>query len=113
MTRLGATGLASSTRLTATSKRSALAWTLRDASSPYLGSMGAVRLNKPAVGMAATSNGTGYWMGAGDGGIFAFGTSAFHGSTGSLTLNRPIVEMTSSATTGGYWFVASDGGIFS
>jgi len=32
------------------------------------------------VGMAATSAGGGYWMGASDGGIFSFGNAQFYGS---------------------------------
>ncbi|MGH2720707.1 MAG: TolB family protein, partial [Actinomycetota bacterium] len=37
--------------------------------------------------------GSGYWMVATDGGIFAFGDAAFHGSTGNIRLNKPIVGM--------------------
>ena len=39
----------------------------------FYGSTGAIRLNKPIVGMAATPDGTGYWLMASDGGIFSFG----------------------------------------
>ncbi len=59
----------------------------------FFGSTGNVRLNKPIVGMAATSNGAGYWLVASDGGIFAFGDAHFFGSTGDVRLNRPIVGM--------------------
>ena len=34
----------------------------------FLGSTGAIRLNQPIVGMAATPTGDGYWMVATDGG---------------------------------------------
>jgi streptogramin lyase len=55
----------------------------------------------------------GYWLGASDGGIFAFGAgAAFFGSTGSIKLNKPIVGMAATPDSGGYWLVASDGGIF-
>ena len=37
----------------------------------FLGSTGAIRLNQPIVGMAATPSGDGYWMVATDGGIFS------------------------------------------
>ena len=43
---------------------------------------GAIALNKPIVGMAATPDGQGYWLVASDGGVFSFGDAAFHGSTG-------------------------------
>jgi subtilisin family serine protease len=79
----------------------------------FLGSTGAVALNKPIVGMTATPAGEGYWLVASDGGIFAFGDARFLGSTGAMVLNKPIVGMTASPSGKGYWLVASDGGIFS
>jgi hypothetical protein len=54
----------------------------------------------------------GYWLVAGDGGIFNFGKAKFFGSTGSLTLQRPVVGMTPTADRNGYWMVATDGGMF-
>jgi hypothetical protein len=62
--------------------------------------------------MAAASDGTGYWLVATDGGVFAFGVP-FLGSTGSIRLNQPVVGMASDAESGGYWLVAADGGVFS
>jgi hypothetical protein len=53
--------------------------------------MGALPLNRPIVGMAATPDGGGYWLVASDGGIFTFGNAQFMGSTGALPLNQPIV----------------------
>ncbi len=41
--------------------------------------------------MAATPDGSGYWLVASDGGVFAFGDAHFDGSTGGLTLNKPVV----------------------
>src|SRR5439155_78287 len=82
-------------------------------SAAFHGSTGAMTLNRPIVGMAATPSGNGYWMVASDGGIFSFGDAAFHGSTGAISLNRPIVGMAATPSGNGYWLVASDGGIFS
>jgi hypothetical protein len=79
---------------------------------PFCGSTGAIGLNAPVVGMAATPDGGGYWLVASDGGIFNFGDAAFFGSTGALHLNRPIVGMAATPDGKGYWLVASDGGIF-
>ena len=78
----------------------------------FYGSLGAIRLNQPIVGMAATPSGHGYWLVASDGGIFAFGDAAFHGSLGAIALNRPIVGMAATPSGNGYWLVAADGGIF-
>ncbi len=79
----------------------------------YLGDLTTTTLNKPVVGMATTPSGGGYWMVAGDGGVFAFGDAGFYGSTGNLRLNKPVLGMASTPDGKGYWFVASDGGIFS
>jgi Tol biopolymer transport system component len=87
----------------------------------FHGSTGAVRLNRPIVGMAPTPTGAGYWLVASDGGIFSFGDAQFHGSTGAVKLSQPIVGMAPTPfssgpppTPGGagYWLVASDGGVF-
>ena len=79
----------------------------------FWGSTGALHLNQPIVGMAATPDGRGYWLVAADGGIFSFGDAKFWGSTGALHLNQPIVGMAATPDGRGYWLVASDGGIFS
>jgi Big-like domain-containing protein len=79
----------------------------------FYGSTGAIKLNQPIVGMAATPDGKGYWMVASDGGIFSFGTAGFYGSMGGKPLNQPIVGIAATRTGKGYWMVASDGGIFS
>lgn len=73
---------------------------------------GNTRLNHPVVGIAASPTGGGYWLVAGDGGVFAFGDASFFGSTGSLRLNEPIVGMAATPTGKGYWLVARDGGVF-
>jgi len=78
----------------------------------FYGSSGAIHLNKPIVGMAATPDGKGYWLVASDGGIFNYGDAGFYGSAGSVHLNKPIVGMAATSDGQGYWLVASDGGIF-
>ena len=80
--------------------------------APFAGSTGAIKLNKPIVGMAADPDHKGYWFVASDGGIFGF-DAPFFGSTGAITLNKPIVGMAATPSGKGYWLVASDGGIFS
>jgi streptogramin lyase len=78
----------------------------------FFGSTGAIHLNRPIVGMAATPSGKGYWLVATDGGIFTFGDAGFFGSTGAIHLNSPIVGMAATPSGQGYWLVATDGGIF-
>jgi hypothetical protein len=74
---------------------------------------GALVLDHPIVGMAATPDGGGYWEVASDGGIFAFGDAGFYGSEGGHRLDGPIVGMAATPSGHGYWLVGSDGGIFS
>ena len=82
------------------------------ATRPSMAQWAAGRSTPPIVGMAATSDGGGYWEVASDGGIFSFGDAAFHGSMGGKPLNAAIVGM-AAASRGGYWELASDGGVFS
>ena len=58
---------------------------------------GTGNLAQPAVGLASSPKGGGYWLVARDGGIFAFGDSRFYGSTGNIRLNQPIVGMTATS----------------
>ena len=78
----------------------------------FYGPSGGLQLNAPAVGMASTATGNGYWIVASDGGIFNYGDAGFFGSAGALPLNKPIVGMAATKDGGGYWLVASDGGVF-
>jgi hypothetical protein len=64
------------------------------------------------AGIAATPSGHGYWVVAGDGGVFAFGDAPFFGSAGSTPLNQPIVGIAATPTGLGYWLVGRDGGVF-
>ncbi len=60
----------------------------------FYGSLGAVRLTQPIVGMATPLPGAGgYWLVASDGGIFAFGDAGFSGSMGGRHLDAPMVGM--------------------
>ena len=76
------------------------------------GSAESIHLATPIVGIAATSDGGGYWLAAADGGVFAYGDAAFYGSMGGRQLNSPIVGMAATSDGGGYWLVAADGGVF-
>jgi hypothetical protein len=81
--------------------------------NPLYGSASGMDLRAPIVGMAATPDGTGYWLVAADGGVFSFGDAGFYGSMGRSSLNQPIVGIEGTPSGHGYWLVAADGGVFS
>ena len=78
----------------------------------FFGSTGAIRLNQPIVGMAATPSGGGYWLSAADGGVFAFGDAGFLGSAAGRPAGNPVVGIAATASGDGYWLAARDGGVF-
>ncbi len=75
-------------------------------------SLGASARIDQSLEVTVETNVPGYWLGAADGGVFAYGSATFNGSAANLHLAAPIVGMAASPT-GGYWLVASDGGVFS
>ena len=79
----------------------------------FYGSTGAIHLNKPIVGMAATPDGERLLAGRLRRRHLQLRRRAFYGSTGAIHLNKPIVGMATTTDGSGYWLVASDGGIFS
>jgi plastocyanin len=82
----------------------------------FFGGEGAIKLTKPVVGSAETTDAQGYWHVASDGGIFAHGDAAFLGSMGGHVLNAPMVAIAHAPSPNfgeGYTTVASDGGVFS
>jgi hypothetical protein len=70
-----------------------------EASQHSYGGTGAIRLNRPIVGMAQTGSDSGYWLVASDGGLFPFGDGLTHsyGSLGNVRLNQPVVGMAACA----------------
>jgi len=75
------------------------------------GSLGAIKLNAPVVGISTTPD-VGYVLAASDGGVFALGDAPFKGSMGGTRLNKPVVGVSETPSGGGYRLVASDGGVF-
>jgi hypothetical protein len=78
--------------------------------APSYGSAGSLRLAAPVTGIAAATDGKGYWLGAADGGLFAYGPSSpFLGnavSTGCATpppstSGNAIVQAATTLLNGG------------
>ena len=60
--------------------------------------------------MSSTPSGKGYWMVAGDGGIFAFGDAGFHGSAAG-GVDKRVIDMAPAASGKGYYLTTSEGQI--
>jgi len=69
-------------------------------------------LTAPVVGMAATPNGSGYWLTNAAGDVSAHGSAVSYGSLSGTTLQAPITHIVSTPDGNGYWLVGADGGIF-
>ncbi len=80
--------------------------------APSYGPDSGAALNANFVDLVATPTGKGYWVAAGDGGVFAKGDAHFLGSAAGLRLAGPIVGIAANAGGDGYWLAAADGGVF-
>ena len=70
-------------------------------------------LDSPVVGMAATSDGLGYWLVRANGAVTPYGDAVSYGEMSNVPLNAPITHIVATSDGHGYWLVAADGGIFS
>jgi hypothetical protein len=77
----------------------------------FYGSTGAIRLNRPIVGLVPTPTGQGYWLVASDGGIFAFGDAPFHGTVAGKGVSDIVAVGTSKAGSG-YWLAGANGAVY-
>jgi peptidoglycan/xylan/chitin deacetylase (PgdA/CDA1 family) len=70
--------------------------------------------NSPLAGAVVDPSSSGYWLTAGDGGVFALGAAAFDGSLRGrgITPAQPVAGMAATPDGKGYWLVAADGGVF-
>ncbi len=64
------------------------------------------------IGIAATSDGGGYWVVSSAGAVKSYGDAAPHGDMSQTALNEPVVGMAPTPDGGGYWLDAADGGMF-
>ena len=70
-------------------------------------------LNAPIVGMVPSATGSGYFMVASDGGVFAFGDAHFAGSCpGIAGCSGAAVAVMPDASGNGYWLVTKTGNVY-
>lgn len=87
-------------------------WPLRSADSSGGGHV-APTLNAPVCEIVATPTGSGYWLVAEDGGVFAFGDAkAFPDPVPHEHLARPVTAAACTPKGDGLWLVGADGGVF-
>ena len=70
-------------------------------------------LSSPVVGIAAPSDGQGYWVARADGSVSPHGSALDYGSMAGVPLDAPIAHVVATSDGRGYWLVGADGGIFS
>ncbi|HEV7536649.1 MAG TPA: Ig-like domain-containing protein, partial [Acidimicrobiia bacterium] len=61
--------------------------------------------------LAPTPSGHGYWLVAGDGGIFSFGDAGYFG-TGAGKTDKRVIDIAATVTGRGYYLVTSNGQVF-
>lgn len=73
-----------------------------------------IMLNKPVVKILPTLDDGGYWLIAGDGGVFAFGNAApmDPNPLPGMKLNGDIIDAGGTPTGRGMWLLGADGGVF-
>jgi Domain of unknown function (DUF4232) len=69
--------------------------------------------SSPAVSLAATPDGHGYWLVTSGGGVFTFGDAVFRGSLANQHLAHRVVGIAPTADGQGYWLATTNGAVFS
>lgn len=77
----------------------------------YQGSILGVALVEPGSRLALNAAGTGYWIAARDGGVFAF-AAGFYGSLGDGGNPYDVIAIEAAADDEGYWLADTIGGVF-
>jgi hypothetical protein len=80
-------------------------------SARYFGGVRASDIGAGVVGIATGPGGHGYWLAAGNGKVFAYGTAEPYSF--QVPRSTQIVAIVASAGAGGYWLASSTGQVFS
>ncbi len=78
----------------------------------FFGSPTNLSLAAPAVAMAATPDGAGYWLVGADGGVLTYGDAKYFGGTSARRLDAPIVAIAPSPDGRGYWLAGANGSVY-
>ena len=79
-------------------------------SARYFGGVRPAQLGTGIIGIAASSNGRGYWIATANGNVFCFGDAGSYGSRAAPTGHIAAIVATGR---GGYWLATSTGVVFS
>jgi hypothetical protein len=78
----------------------------------FLGSLATQPSSFPAVSIAPSASGNGYWIVTSRGQVYNFGDAAFLGGMGNETISAPIVDIAATPTGRGYWLFARNGAVY-
>ncbi|MGI0156832.1 MAG: hypothetical protein ACREDE_11965, partial [Thermoplasmata archaeon] len=76
------------------------------------GSAGGVQLPAPAVGMAPTPDGQGYWVALANGAVLNFGDAPNHGAAGGRLSTDTVAAIATTPDGQGYWLATAYGTVY-
>ena len=77
----------------------------------FFGSVGSGNTTEPAVAMACSPEGTGYWLVSAEGQVESFGAVSSYGSLSKVTQADPVVGIAATADGSGYWVAEASGDV--
>lgn len=78
----------------------------------FLGSLASAPSSYPAVAVASTPSGNGYWIVTSRGQVYDFGDASHFGGMGHETIAGPIVDIAATPTGRGYWLFSRSGAVY-
>ena len=77
----------------------------------FFGSVGSGNTIEPAVAMACSPEGTGYWLVSAEGQVESFGAVSNYGSLSNAAEADPVVGIAATAHGSGYWVAEANGDV--